>query len=181
MRLVLSQSVSFLIESLSWTSADLHSTDSSSITRRNNLLSLLKRPSSTRNQSKPTSDSLARIDTDSRFSRTTLTIHPSLVPSQYLPQHSQQRRPFIPLSSPSSLSSSSDSSSPPSKLHRSNRASYFSAVPPPIQPTNDKKTTTTTTLDLLILSLLHQDYLRLEKYRQTQEEADERSNEWDPW
>ncbi|GAA5846321.1 hypothetical protein JCM5353_001489, partial [Sporobolomyces roseus] len=113
---------------------------------------------------------------------TTLTIHPSLVPSQSFPQYSQ-RRPFVPLASPSSLSSSDSSSSPPrsSKLYRSKPSSYLSAVPPPPPASQEVGKATTTTLDLLILSLLHQDYLRLEKHRQTQEEADERSNEWDPW
>ncbi|GAA5888902.1 hypothetical protein JCM16303_002185 [Sporobolomyces ruberrimus] len=109
--------------------------------------------------------------------RTTLKIHGSLLPAESKVQQSSNRN-SIPLSSPSSLSStdsSSSSFSPPSKLKRSS-VGTSPATLAYSQP-NEKGTT----LELVILSLLHQDYLRMQKEHQKQEEADERSNEWDPW
>ncbi|GAA5956350.1 hypothetical protein JCM3765_005637 [Sporobolomyces pararoseus] len=99
---------------------------------------------------------------------TTLKIHPSLLSSDGRSKQPNSRL-VTPLSSPSSISS--NESSP--KLKRMTVAPPTLAYSPPSEKG--------TTLELVILSLLHQDYQRLHKERQRQEEADEKSNEWDPW
>ncbi|GAA5910541.1 uncharacterized protein JCM6883_003207 [Sporobolomyces salmoneus] len=107
---------------------------------------------------------------------TTLRIHFSLFSAVSRPPNS---RLVVPMSSPSSLSSTESSSSSSSKLKRAS----FTVTPPTLsyaqpQPEGTKGTT----LELVILSLLHQDYQRLEKERQSQQEADQDENrEWDPW
>ncbi|GAA6021535.1 hypothetical protein JCM11491_006475 [Sporobolomyces phaffii] len=95
--------------------------------------------------------------------RNTIKIHPSLLPSESKAQQPNSRL-AAPLSSPSSVLSNDSASS--NKLKRS------SVVSPPTlaySSPHDKGTT----LELVILSLLHQDYLRLAKERQNLEDADD--------
>ncbi|GAA5983320.1 hypothetical protein JCM5350_003070 [Sporobolomyces pararoseus] len=104
---------------------------------------------------------------------TTLKIHPSLLSNESRNKQPNSRL-VTPLSSPSSISSNESSSSP--KLKR-----VSVAPPPPPTLAYAHSSEKGMTLELVILSLLHQDYQRLHKERQRQEEADEKSNEWDPW
>ncbi|GAA5846208.1 hypothetical protein JCM3766R1_000749 [Sporobolomyces carnicolor] len=77
----------------------------------------------------------------------------------------------------------------PTLDYNMSQSSNFAHPPPPPSPEQPSRHVDTsksrsggTTLELVILSLLHQDYQRLDKERQLQIESDARSNhEWDSW
>ncbi|GAA5923699.1 uncharacterized protein JCM15063_003733 [Sporobolomyces koalae] len=121
-------------------------------------------------------------------SRTTIKIHPSLLPQSETPNS----RIVTPMESPASISSVETTFAlpvTPTRLKRQSMAllspkspSFLQSPTPPKSASSPNRATSgSTTLELVILSLLHQDYLGKERERQMMEEADERSNEWDPW